>query len=149
YGERDFTAGQIDEALIRAQIHEEVAEFPEHNQTLLGERGINISGGQKQRLTLARAFIQNSDLLILDDCLSSVDSETETKMLETIRKYRKNHTMIIVSHRLSAIKDADIIFFMDSGRITETGTHNSLVEINGKYSEFVKRQLISMELERL
>ena len=107
----------------------------------MGERGITLSGGQKQRISIARAFIKSPTILLLDDCLSAVDTETEEEILSNLDDITKNKTTIIVSHRISSIKNADQIIVLDQGEIIQQGTHNELVAKSGYYSELYKKQL--------
>ena len=115
-------------------------DFPEGFDTVLGERGVNLSGGQKQRISIARAIIRNPSILILDDSLSAVDTITESKVLKNIKKCRSGKTTIIIAHRISTIKDADLIIVLDEGMICENGTHNELIVKGGLYYEIYKSQ---------
>ena len=115
----------------------------------VGERGVTLSGGQKQRIAIARAILQRPRILILDDVLSAVDSETETTILEGLRDWTQDLTALIVTHRLSAITHADEIIVLDEGRIIERGNHRSLLEKRGKYQKLWRRQTVESELEDL
>jgi ATP-binding cassette subfamily B protein len=141
---------ELENKIIRASkiahLHEDVATFPEGYDTIVGERGITLSGGQKQRLAIARAIITEPEILILDDSFSSVDTNTEELILSDIKKATKNLTVIIISHRISTIKDSDQIIVMDEGTITETGTHSQLLKISAIYQKLYKRQQLSDEL---
>lgn len=113
---------------------------------MVGERGITLSGGQKQRVTLARAIIRRPRILILDDALSSVDSYTEEKILARLREVMRERTSIIVSHRISTVRDADVIYVLDDGEIIESGTHEELLARGGEYAALYERQLLEEEL---
>lgn len=146
-GRPDASQDEIDYACRVAQFSETVAGLPEGYDTLLGERGINLSGGQKQRLTIARAVICDPRILILDDALSSVDTHTEEQILKGLKTVMSQRTSIIISHRISAIRDADLILVIDEGRIAEQGTHETLLSMNGLYASLYERQLLEEELE--
>jgi len=138
---------EVDYACHVAQFTETVAELPDGYETLLGERGINLSGGQKQRLTIARAVICNPKILILDDALSSVDTHTEEQILKQLKTVMAQRTSIIISHRISAIREADMILVLNEGRVAEQGTHETLLRLNGLYASLYERQLLEEELE--
>jgi ATP-binding cassette subfamily B protein len=121
--------------------------FNHQYETVLGERGITLSGGQKQRVSIARALIKNAPVLLLDDCLSAVDTETEETILNNLLTYCKDKTTIIVSHRISSAKNADSIIILDEGKIVEQGTHSQLVELNGYYKELYLKQLSEKEID--
>ncbi|MBK7128915.1 MAG: ABC transporter ATP-binding protein [Crocinitomicaceae bacterium] len=137
---------QLEERMIHAAraagIHDTVLTFPDGYNTLLGERGINLSGGQKQRVSIARALMKNPEILVLDDCLSAVDNETEEQILKAIRADIINKTAIIISHRISSIKYADTILVMENGKIAEQGSHEELLAMNGIYTEIYKKQQV-------
>jgi ATP-binding cassette subfamily B protein len=138
---------RIEEAAAIAQLAEEVREFPQGFQTQLGERGINLSGGQKQRATLARALTRDAPILILDDALSSVDTHTEAAILAALKSVFQGRTSIIVSHRVTAVKDADLILVLEDGTIVERGQHGELLERNGVYARLLRRQLLEESLQ--
>ncbi|HOV27032.1 MAG TPA: ABC transporter ATP-binding protein [Pseudobacteroides sp.] len=144
---RDFDDESIIKAAKAAGIHDDIMDFPKQYDTIVGERGVNLSGGQKQRISIARALIGNPSLLILDDCLSAVDTHTEAIILESLKEIMKERTSIIVSHRISAIKGADEIIMLDEGRIIERGNHNSLLEQKGKYHDLYQKQLLAAKIE--
>lgn len=147
----DFFQGcsrdRIENAAKIARIYENICEFPNQFETLVGERGVTLSGGQKQRVAIARAVLGTPSILILDDCLSAVDANTEEEILRDLKIIMKQRTSIIVSHRVSAVKDADEIIVLDDGRIIEQGSHASLLELGGYYHELYNRQLLADEIE--
>jgi ATP-binding cassette subfamily B protein len=149
FGPADFSLEQVIGAARTAQIEPDIEELPERYEALLGERGVNLSGGQKQRMALARAIILEPRILLLDDCLSSVDAETEKRILSGLRTVMKERTSIIISHRISAIQDADLIVVMNDGKIVERGQHRELLTLDGLYAELYRKQRISEELERV
>jgi ATP-binding cassette subfamily B protein len=147
FGRDDAQPGQIEMAAAVAGLSTDVADFPEEFETLVGERGITLSGGQKQRTAIARAVLREPRILILDDALSSVDTYTEEKILKQLRGIMRERTSLIVSHRVSTVRDADLICVLDEGRIVEQGTHNELLERGGEYKDLYDRQLLEEELE--
>jgi ATP-binding cassette subfamily B multidrug efflux pump len=137
----------VEEAAKVAQLHESILSFPKGYGTFLGERGINLSGGQKQRATLARALARHPVILILDDALSAVDTHTEAKILEDLRTVLAGRTSFIISHRVSAVMNADQILVLENGAIVERGTHAELLERGGTYATLLRRQMLEEELE--
>lgn len=137
----------VEEAAAIAQLAETIEDFPQGYQTQLGERGINLSGGQKQRATLARALTRDAPVLILDDALSSVDTQTEMRILAGLQDVLRRHTSFIVSHRVTAVKDADLILVIDDGEIVERGVHSQLIEADGTYARLLRRQMLEESLE--
>ena len=137
---------QIVEAASVARLDKDVADFPKGYETMVGERGITLSGGQKQRTALARAVVLDPRILILDDALSAVDTYTEEEILTRLRGVMRGRTSIIVSHRVSTVRDADQIFVMHDGRVVERGTHDELVGRKGVYAELHRKQLLEEEL---
>jgi ATP-binding cassette subfamily B protein len=139
-----------DEAVIEAAklavVHDNIMLFNEQYETVLGERGITLSGGQKQRVSIARALIKNAPILLLDDCLSAVDTETEEIILNNLLAYCKDKTTLIVSHRVSSAKNADEILVLEDGKIIEKGTHSELLALNGYYKELYVKQLSEKEI---
>ena len=141
FGLVNASEDDVIEAAKNAVVHKNIVKFNKGYDTVLGERGITLSGGQKQRVSIARAIIKNPKLLLLDDCLSAVDTETEEKILKNLSKVSKNNTTIIVSHRISSAKNADKIIVLDGGIVTQKGTHDELVNIDGYYKELYLNQL--------
>jgi len=146
FGVEQATAGQIQDAAEAANIAADIESFPDRYQTLVGERGITLSGGQKQRTAIARALIRNPRILILDDALSSVDTQTEDKILNHLREVMKGRTTIFISHRVSTVQNADRIAVLHGGRIVELGTHEELLARNGYYTDLYNKQLLEEEL---
>ena len=141
------TEEEIIGALTDAHVYHNIIEFPDGIETELGERGVNLSGGQKQRISIARALINNPVLLLLDDCLSAVDTETEEMILKNLAKRNGDRTTIIVSHRISTIRNATKIIVLEDGKIVETGNHESLLSNNGIYTAMYQKQLIEGDTE--
>ena len=137
---------EIAKAAEAAYFLDEIIAMPQQFETLLGERGVTLSGGQKQRLTLARALLLSTPLLVLDDCFSSVDLETELTILTNLRRYLKDRTTLIASHRLEAMRAADVIFVLDGGRLREQGNHDQLLAQKGLYAALYRRQKLEAEL---
>jgi ATP-binding cassette subfamily B multidrug efflux pump len=149
FGRPDATDEEIDESASQAGLTTDVTAFPNGIKTVIGERGITLSGGQKQRTAIARALVRNPRILILDDSLSAVDTQTEERILHALRKVRQGRTVLIVSHRVSSVKDADHIVVLDEGRIVERGTHEMLIDKDGYYADLYRRQTIEDELEEI
>lgn len=124
-----------------SHVYHNIEEFPDKFETLLGERGVNLSGGQKQRISIARALLRKPHLLLLDDCLSAVDTETEEIILSNLKNLKNETTTIIVSHRVSTIRNANYIIVLDQGEVVEEGTHDSLLTLKGYYAEMYQKQL--------
>ena len=149
YGVDRATGEEVKEAAEIAQISHDIEEFPRQYDTHLGERGITLSGGQKQRTSIARAVLRKPAILILDDALSAVDTYTEEEILLRLRRVMKGRTSIIISHRISTVKEADQIIVLHEGTIKEQGTHDELVTLGGIYAELHRKQLLEEELEQL
>ena len=147
FGKEDATDEEVIEAAKDAKVHKNIIGFSKGYDTVLGERGITLSGGQKQRVSIARAIIKKPEILLFDDCLSAVDTETEEKILKNLVRLTKNKTTIIVSHRVSSAKNADQIIVLEDGKITQTGNHENLINIDGYYKELYTKQLSEKEMQ--
>ena len=145
FGKQDATEEEIITAAKNADVHKNIVEFSKGYETVLGERGVTLSGGQKQRVSIARAIIKNPKILIFDDCLSAVDTETEEKILSNLERVSKSKTTFIISHRVSSAKNADKIIVLDEGKIIQQGTHNQLVNQEGYYKDLYEQQLLEKE----
>jgi len=146
FGKEDTSDQEVRAAAEAASIATEIEDFPEQFKTLVGERGITLSGGQKQRTAIARAIIRNPRILILDDALSSVDTHTEDKILNHLREIMQDRTTIFISHRVSTVRNADMIAVLHGGQIVELGTHDELLSRNGYYTDLYNKQLLEEEL---
>ncbi|MDB4752771.1 ABC transporter ATP-binding protein/permease [Winogradskyella sp.] len=146
FGKEDATDEEVIEAAKNARVHRNIIGFKKGYDTILGERGITLSGGQKQRVSIARAIIKKPDILLFDDCLSAVDTETEEKILKNLVKLTKDKTTIIVSHRVSSAKNADTIIVLEHGKVIQKGNHESLVNTDGYYKELYTKQLSEKEM---
>jgi ATP-binding cassette subfamily B multidrug efflux pump len=149
FGRADASDEEVEQSANEAGLTTDVASFPNGIKTVIGERGITLSGGQKQRTAIARALVRNPLVLVLDDSLSAVDTQTEEKILKALRTIRQGRTVLIVSHRVSSVKDADHIVVLDDGEIVERGTHEMLVDKGGYYADLYRRQTIEAELEEI
>ncbi len=149
YGRKEIDPSQVYNAASIAQFDKDVQEFPKKYDTIVGERGITFSGGQKQRACLARALAINPKILILDDSFSAVDTNTEDEILINLKSFMRNRTSIIISHRISTVKDADKIIVLSNGKIAEEGTHEQLIAVGGIYADLHYKQLLEQELEEL
>jgi ATP-binding cassette, subfamily B, multidrug efflux pump len=147
FGADDATDVDVRRAAGAASIAAEIESFPDGYNTLVGERGLTLSGGQKQRTAIARALIRNPRILVLDDALASVDTQTEDRILNHLREIMEGRTTIFISHRVSTVRNADRIAVLHEGRIVEYGTHDQLIERNGYYTELYRKQLLEEELE--
>ena len=147
FGKEEATDEEVEQAAKSADVHDNIIDFNKQYETILGERGITLSGGQKQRVSIARAIIKNPKILLLDDCLSAVDTETEEAILNNLQEICKDKTTIIVSHRVSSAKNADQIIILDEGRIVEQGSHNQLINQEGYYAALYMKQLSEKEFQ--
>lgn len=146
FADRDFPQEEIGHYATVAHVYDDIAGFPQGFDTTVGERGVTLSGGQKQRVSIARALITEPKILVLDDSLSAVDTQTEESILRGLREFMHDRTCIIISHRISTVKDADEIIVLDDGEVIERGTHESLLDQAGVYSEMYEKQLLEEEL---
>ena len=145
FGYEKATKQEIISAATKAVVHQNIEGFKDKYDTILGERGVTLSGGQKQRVSIARAIIKNPQILIFDDCLSAVDTETEERILTNLEQVSKNKTTFIISHRVSSAKNADQIIILDKGEIIQQGPHNQLINEKGYYKELYEQQLLEKE----
>lgn len=136
------TREMIEQAAKDADIYDNISKFEKGFETVIGERGITLSGGQKQRVSIARAIIKKPDILLFDDCLSAVDTNTEEKILHNLKSIMNGKTSIIIGHRISSIKDADHIIVLEDGKIREQGSHQQLIDLNGYYAQTYEKQLL-------
>ncbi|HEU4340425.1 MAG TPA: ABC transporter ATP-binding protein [Candidatus Binatia bacterium] len=149
FGRGEVSDEELDRAIRVARLDRDLAMFPDGVNTIVGERGVTLSGGQKQRATLARALVMDPPVLILDDCLSSVDAQTEAEILQGLKSILKDKTCLIISHRISAVKEADEILVFDEGTIVERGSHQELVDRGGVYAELYQQQQLTEEMEQV
>lgn len=145
--EEEVSHDKILKASMVAEVYGNIMDFPKQFDTILGERGVTLSGGQRQRTSIARAVIKEPTILILDDSLSAVDTETEEKIIRNMKEITKDITSIIISHRISTIRHADEILFMDEGKILERGSHRELIELNGQYNDLHEKQLLEEKIK--
>lgn len=148
FGLEGGTEVQVAGAAQSAEIYADISSFPQHLKTIVGERGLTLSGGQKQRTALSRAIARDPNILILDDSMSAVDTATEEKILSNLRGIMKDRTSIIISHRISTVKNADEIIVLDEGRIIEQGSHEELLRLGGSYHDLYRKQLLEEALEQ-
>jgi len=147
FGDLEAEREEIRAAAAEADLMENVEDFPEGFDTYVGERGITLSGGQKQRTSIARALIRDPRVLVFDDALSAVDTATERNILRSLRDRQGHHTLVIVSHRLSAVQEADLILVMEQGEVVQRGTHDQLVDEEGLYADLYEKQLLEEEIQ--
>ena len=146
FGRLDASQEQIEAAAKAADIHDNIMDFPEQYETMVGERGVTLSGGQKQRTSIARALLKDSPILILDDSLSAVDTDTEERILQNLKEYRKGKTNIIIAHRVSTVQNADHILVLDEGVPAEYGTHEELMARDGIFASMARKQQLEQQL---
>jgi len=146
FGNRKITQDEAERYAGHAAIHKEILELPEGYDTMMGERGVTLSGGQKQRISIARAFVKDPDIVILDDCLSAVDTDTEQKIMKYLNEALENRSSIIITHRIHNLLSFDQILVLEDGRISEIGTHDELLEKGGYYKEMLEQQNIGEEV---
>ena len=146
FGKMEATLEEIIEACKMADIHDNIVEFPLKYDTMVGERGVTLSGGQKQRASIARAILKDSPILIMDDSLSAVDTDTEDTILHNLRKLREGKTTIMIAHRVSTVQQADHIIMLDSGSIIESGNYDQLVALDGQFARLVRKQQLEKQL---
>ena len=142
----DVDDKEIIKSATLSDVHDNIVEFQHGYQTILGERGVTLSGGQKQRVSIARALLKNPPIMIFDDSVSAVDTKTEEKILSNLKSLRKGKTTIMVSHRISTVKDLDLIILLDEGKIVGIGNNESLLKDNKLYQEMVKLQALEAEV---
>ena len=145
FGKENATEEEMLAVAKFAAVHQNIIDFKNGYETILGERGVTLSGGQKQRVSIARALIKEINLLLFDDSLSAVDTETEERILENFKNITNKKTTFLVSHRISTVKNADLILVLDNGEIIQQGAHNQLVSDIGYYQELYKEQLEEKE----
>lgn len=146
FGKKNATLEEVQEACREACVHENILDFPERYETVVGERGVTLSGGQKQRCAIARALLKDAPILILDDSLSAVDTDTEDRILENLKTKRHNKTTLIIAHRISTVRNADHILVLDEGKICEYGTFDELMEKQGVFRSMYEKQQLEKQL---
>ncbi|TVQ67961.1 MAG: ABC transporter ATP-binding protein [Balneolaceae bacterium] len=149
FGRADAKMDEVEKAAEQARLLENILDFEKKFDTMVGERGITLSGGQKQRTAIARAILKEPEIVILDDSLSAVDTKTEDEILNHLKKNLSGKTAIIISHRISTVKNADIIFYIQEGRIIESGTHSELIKKEERYFDMYQKQMLEQELQNI
>jgi ATP-binding cassette subfamily B protein len=148
FGMPDAAGEKIEEAAHIAQIYDDIMEFPEGMDTVIGEKGVTLSGGQRQRIAIARAILMDPPIFILDDALSSVDMETEERILKGMEKYLRGKTSILITHRNAPLRRADRIVVLDRGRVAEMGDHNNLLSKGGIYTDLYWQRQLEEEVDK-
>ena len=143
----DEKDASVEDAAKLADVHDNIIGFKDGYQTMLGERGVTVSGGQKQRLSIARAIAKDPEILILDDSVSAVDTKTEEAIIQNLFKIRKHKTTIFIAHRISTVKQMDLIILLDKGSLVGSGTHKELLAVSPLYQDMVKRQQLEYMIE--
>ena len=141
----EMDEAEVEHSAVLADVHDNIAEFKDGYKTILGERGVTVSGGQKQRISIARALMKKAPILILDDSVSAVDTDTEKVILKNLRESRAGKTTILIAHRISTIKGLDKIIFVEDGRVTAVGSHDQLLESCEEYARMVELQRLEEE----
>jgi len=149
YGKPEASSEEIEQAAEIAGLVADLARMPDGLDTVVGERGLTLSGGQRQRVALARAILPAPAIVLLDNALSNIDSDTERRILDSLHQSRQKCTLIVASNRISAVRDADRIYVMDMGRVVDVGRHEELIQRPGLYADMHEQQKLSAELERL
>lgn len=147
FANSDISHEMVEDAAVISDVHDNITEFSDQYQTILGERGVTVSGGQKQRISIARAIIKDAPILILDDSVSAVDTNTEKKILDNLRRTRKGKTTLLIAHRVTAVEQMDKVIFVNDGKIAAVGTHNELYATNKDYHTMVELQRLDEEKE--
>ena len=146
FGKLDASHDEVVQACKDACVHDNIIDFPMQYETVVGERGVTLSGGQKQRCSIARALLKEAKILILDDALSAVDTDTEDQILEHLKTRRANQTTIMIAHRISTVRNADHILVLDEGKCAEYGTFDELMAKNGIFKEMYDKQQLEKQL---
>ena len=149
FGDMSADESRVQDAAQQAVLYDNIMELPDQFETMVGERGVTVSGGQKQRTSIARALVREPEILIFDDALSAVDTDTERRILGNLKKHQGKRTLVIVSHRISAVQDADLILVLDEGKVVQRGTHQGLVAEDGLYSSLYRQQQLEEEIEAM